>query len=85
MRSNQARHCERSEAIQGMKGRSGSSGSPRRFAPRDDNSIRPHLALGGGLRSEALGETFGLPTGQKPGQTKRIFRQAKRNVSQWGS
>jgi len=46
MRSNQARHCERSEAIKGMKGRSGSSGSPRRFAPRDDDSIRPHLALG---------------------------------------
>ena len=57
MRSNQARHCERSEAIQGMKGRSGSSGSPRRFAPRDDDSIRPHLALA----CEAAGVTPIVP------------------------
>ena len=35
--SNQGRHCERSEAIQWMEGRSGGSGSPRRFAPRDDD------------------------------------------------
>jgi hypothetical protein len=30
------RHCERSEAIQGNPGHSMISGSPRRFAPRDD-------------------------------------------------
>jgi hypothetical protein len=50
--SNQGRHCERppgfwsrGEAIQGMKGRSGGSGSPRRFAPSGDDCIRTHLAL----------------------------------------
>jgi hypothetical protein len=33
-----------SEAIQEMKG-GGGSGSPRRFAPRDDDSSRTHPAL----------------------------------------
>ena len=34
----QSCHCERSEAIQGTSGASRSPGSPRRFAPRDDDS-----------------------------------------------
>ena len=35
-----ARHRERKRSDPGMKGRSGGSGSPRRFAPRDDDSVR---------------------------------------------
>ena len=35
-----ARHRERKRSDPGMKGRSGGSGSPRRFAPRDDDSGR---------------------------------------------
>jgi len=38
-----ARHCERREAIQrGVTARSAATGSPRRFAPRDDaGDMRP--------------------------------------------
>ena len=43
--SNHHRHCERSEAIQGNVGRPATPGSPRRFAPRDDDSIRTRRAL----------------------------------------
>jgi hypothetical protein len=42
---NQGRHCERSEAIQGNVGRRATPGSPRRFAPRDDDSIRTQFSL----------------------------------------
>src|ERR1700722_17938471 len=57
MGSNHDRHGEQSEAIQGMRGRSGGSGSPRRHSlsktgvlqrpmvPRDDDSIRTHRAV----------------------------------------
>jgi hypothetical protein len=36
----------RGEAIQGNAGRSTTPGSPRRFAPRDDDSVRMQRALG---------------------------------------
>src|ERR1700733_7030589 len=43
--SNQPRHCERSEAIQGNGGGLATPGSPRRFAPRDDDSVLAQQAL----------------------------------------
>jgi hypothetical protein len=51
-RSTQSRHCERSEAIQSS--RPTAPGSPRRFAPRDDDSSRTHLGLDSNGRSLAL-------------------------------
>ena len=38
-RLNGDRHCERSEAIQGNVGCPATPGSPRRFAPRDDDCL----------------------------------------------
>jgi hypothetical protein len=43
--SKRGRHCERSEAIQGNVGVQATPGSPRRFAPRDDDSIQMQFAL----------------------------------------
>src|SRR3984885_6913560 len=43
--SNQRRHCERSEEIQGSGGRLATPGSPRRFAPRYDDSVLAQQAL----------------------------------------
>src|SRR6185312_11122488 len=59
VRSNQNRHCERSEAIQGNAGQPTIPGSPRRFAPRDDgfhlkahrSSLRAPSPSGGRARS----------------------------------
>jgi hypothetical protein len=42
---NRNRHCERSEAIQGNVARPATPGSPRRFAPRDDDSNNSQPAL----------------------------------------
>jgi hypothetical protein len=53
----QRRHCERSEA--GNRGRLATLGSPRRFAPRDDDSVRTQHALRGDEVVEAILDTAG--------------------------
>ena len=54
---NRTRHCERSEAIQGDVRRLAIPGSPRRFAPRDDDpGARPSWRFRGQLRGETQGD-----------------------------
>jgi endo-1,4-beta-xylanase len=57
--ANHDRHCDprikvRGEAIQGNAGRPAAPGSPRRFAPRDDDSSRKHLTLNAAIAGAAL-------------------------------
>jgi hypothetical protein len=51
--SNRARHGERSEAIQESSGAFRPPGSPRRFAPHDDDSIRTQRAVAASFVSSA--------------------------------
>ena len=64
--SNHGRHCERSEAIQESSGALRPPGSPRRFAPRDDDFIRTRRAA----RSS--------PTGRRPAPSSHRRRPRRR-------
>jgi G3E family GTPase len=66
--SNHNRHCERSEAIQGNVARPETPGSPRRFAPRDDDSINAQPAIGvdDDDHPQGRGEDHGHPHAHDP-------------------